>query len=38
MQFILKAEVTKIHFKCISDIIGILMDEQLEFLFPFWDM
>ena len=34
----LKAEATKVHLKCISDTIGILSDEQLEFLFPFWDM
>jgi len=34
----LKAEATKEHLKCISDTIGILSDEQLEFLFPFWDM
>ncbi len=33
-----KAEATKVHLKCISDTIGILSDEQLEFLFPFWDM
>ncbi len=34
----LKAEGTKVHLKCISDTIGILSDEQMEFLFPFWDM
>jgi len=34
----LKAEATKVHLKCISETIGILSDEQLEFLFPFWDM
>ena len=34
----LKAEATKTHLKCISDTIGILSDEQMEFLFPFWDM
>jgi hypothetical protein len=34
----LKAEATKVHLKCISDTIGILSDEQMEFLFPFWDM
>jgi len=34
----LKAEATKVHLKCISDTMGILSDEQMEFLFPFWDM
>ena len=34
----LKAQATKTHMKCISETIGILTDEQLEFLFPFWDM
>ncbi len=34
----LKAEATKAHLKCISDTISILSDEQMEFLFPFWDM
>ncbi|WP_415408162.1 hypothetical protein ACLHDG_06320 [Sulfurovum sp. CS9] len=34
----LKAEATRAHLNCISDTISILTDEQLEFLFPFWDM
>lgn len=34
----LKAEATKVHLKCISETIGTLSDEQMEFLFPFWDM
>jgi len=34
----LKAQATRAHLKCISDTIGILSDEQMEFLFPFWDM
>jgi len=34
----LKGEATKVHLKCISDTVGILSDEQMEFLFPFWDM
>jgi len=34
----LKAQATKIHLKCISDTIGILTDEQMEHLFPFWDV
>lgn len=34
----LKTQATKAHLKCISDTIDILTDEQLEFLFPFWDM
>ena len=34
----LKAEATKAHLKCISETIGILSDEQMKFLFPFWDM
>jgi len=34
----LKAKATKVHLKCISDTVGILSDEQMEFLFPFWDM
>jgi hypothetical protein len=34
----LKAEATKVHLNCISDTIGILSDEQLEFLFPLWDL
>jgi hypothetical protein len=33
----LKAEVTKIHLKCISDTTAILSDEQIEFLLPFWE-
>ena len=33
----LKAEATKVHLKCISDTIGILSEEQLEFILPFWD-
>ena len=33
----LKAEVTKIHLKCISNTIAILNDEQIEFLLPFWE-
>ena len=35
---LLKAEATKVHLKCISDTIGILTDEQLEFVLPFWDV
>ncbi|MFK5977024.1 MAG: hypothetical protein QM493_10990 [Sulfurovum sp.] len=34
---LLKAQATKTHLKCIADTIGILTDEQLEFLLPFWD-
>lgn len=34
----LKAQATRAHLKCIADTIGILSDEQMEFLFPFWDM
>ncbi len=34
----LKAEATKVHLNCIADTIGILSDEQLELLFPFWDL
>jgi len=34
----LKAQATRVHLKCISETIGILSDEQMEFLFPFWDM
>ena len=34
----LKAEATKIHMNCISETVSILTDEQMEFLFPFWDM
>lgn len=33
----LKAQATKVHLKCISNTINILNDEQMEFLFPFWD-
>ena len=33
----LKAEATKVHLKCISDTIGILSEEQLELILPFWD-
>lgn len=33
----LKAEVTKIHLRCISNTIAILNDEQIEFLLPFWE-
>ena len=33
----LKAEVTKIHLKCISDTTAILSDEQIAFLLPFWE-
>ena len=33
----LKAEVTKIHLKCISNTTAILSDEQIEFLLPFWE-
>ena len=34
----LKAEATRVHLNCISDTISILSDDQMEFLFPFWDM
>ena len=34
----LKAEATRVHLNCIADTIEILSDEQLEFLFPFWDL
>jgi len=34
----LKAEVTKVHLKCIFDTINILSEEQLALLLPFWDM
>lgn len=34
----LKAQATKVHLKCISDTITVLSDEQMEFLFPFWDI
>lgn len=34
----LKAEATRVHLNCIADTISILSDEQLEFLFPFWDL
>lgn len=34
----LKAQATRAHLKCISDTVSILSDEQMEFLFPFWDM
>jgi len=33
----LKAEATKVHLKCISDTVGILSEEQLELILPFWD-
>ena len=33
----LKAEVTKIHLKCISNTTSSLSDEQIEFLLPFWE-
>lgn len=33
----LKAEVTKIQLKCISNTTAILSDEQIEFLLPFWE-
>ena len=33
----LKAQVTKIHLKCISNTTEILSDEQIEFLLPFWE-
>lgn len=33
----LKAEASKVHLNCIADTIGILSEEQLELLFPFWD-
>jgi hypothetical protein len=33
----LKAEVTKIHLKCIANTTAILSDEQIEFLLPFWE-
>ena len=34
----LKAEATKVHLKCITDTVEILNDEQMETLFPFFDM
>ena len=34
----LKVKATKAHLKCISNTVSILSDEQMEFLFPFWDM
>lgn len=34
----LKAQATKVHLKCIADTVTILTDEQMELLFPFWDM
>ena len=34
----LKSEATRAHLKCIADTISILSDEQMELLFPFWDM
>jgi hypothetical protein len=33
----LKAQVTKIHLKCISETTAILSDKQIEFLLPFWE-
>ena len=33
----LKAKATKVHLKCISKTIGILNEEQLAYLLPFWD-
>ncbi len=33
----LKAQATRVHIKCITETIGILSDEQLEHLLPFWD-
>jgi Spy/CpxP family protein refolding chaperone len=33
----LKAEVTKIHLKCISNTTNILSDEQIASLLPFWE-
>ncbi len=34
----LKAQATKVHLKCISETTAILTDEQMEHLFPFWDV